>query len=115
MASVAYSPDGQTLIASAGTSVRLWNLGVPDSATSIANPVVLRGHSDSVTAVDYSPDGRHFASASSDGTALVWLSLDALVDASCRSVGRNLTQDEWRELLPGEDYQRTCEEWPSGP
>ena len=107
------APDGTALLVAAGEQVELWNLGVHDPSRSIANPVVLDGHVGKVTAVAYSPDGHHFASASADGTARVWLPLDALIDLSCRVVGRNLSQEEWRLLLPSEPYRTTCERWPS--
>jgi WD40 repeat protein len=110
---VAYSPDGKTLVIAAARTVELWNLGVPDPATSIANPVVLGGPVGTVTAVAFSPDGSHFAGASEDGTARVWLPLASLIDLSCRTVGHNLSQKEWTELLPGEP-RRTCEQWPTG-
>jgi len=102
------------LLVAAGEQVELWNLGVPDPSRSSANPVVLKGHVGDVGAVAYSADGEHFASASADGTARVWLPREALIDLSCREVGRNLSQAEWRLLLPSESYRRTCERWPPG-
>jgi WD40 repeat protein len=113
--SLAYSPDGDTLLVGSGSALKLWELSVRDPGRSDANPTVLHGHDATVNAVAYSRDGTRFASAGQDGKALVWRSLASLLDASCASVGRNLTQEEWRQLLPGEDYQRTCDQWPYGP
>ena len=60
--SVAFSPDGQTLVVAAGRTVQLWDLAAPDPESPIANPTVLRDHADVVDAVAYSPAGDRFAS-----------------------------------------------------
>ena len=102
------------MLVASGEEVELWNLGVSNPARSDANPVVLDGHVGEVTAVAYGADGKHFASASADGTARVWLPRDVLIDLSCRVVGRNLSQAEWGLLLPTEPYRTTCDEWARG-
>ena len=100
----------------AGT-VQLWDLGVSDPATSVANPLhpprTIEGPVD--TASPSALTASRFASSSQDGTARVWLSLNTLVDLGCNTVGRNLTHEEWRELLPPatKTYQKTCEQWPA--
>ena len=63
---VAFSPDSQTLASASGNSVQLW-----DAATG-ALKHTLEGHSDLVTSVAYSPDGRAIASGSRYGTILLW-------------------------------------------
>jgi len=40
--------------------------------------------------------------------------LDGLVDVACSIVGRNLTQAEWQQYFPGEEYRITCPQWPAG-
>jgi WD40 repeat protein/predicted ATPase/DNA-binding SARP family transcriptional activator len=63
--SVACSPDG-TLVASAGRTIRLWDLRSGGAIRS------LRGHSDDVEAIQFSPDGRRLISASRDTTLRLW-------------------------------------------
>ena len=50
------------------------------------------------------------------GTDMVW-DLDPAHWAStaCSVAGRNLTQAEWKQYLPGRPYQLTCPQWPAGP
>jgi WD40 repeat protein len=66
---VTFSPDGQ-LVASASASadrtVRLWNAATGEEVQK------LEGHSSSVSAVAFSPDGQLVASASADTTVRFW-------------------------------------------
>ncbi len=77
LAALAFSPDGQMLAAGGLNHViNLWQVD-----TLIANAerhlplrpaLTLRGHSQRISAVEFSSDGRALVSASGDGTAKVW-------------------------------------------
>jgi WD40 repeat protein len=84
---VAFSPDGSHLAStSQDGTVRVWDVspGKPDFAALLvqwatgkdaqAGPqaVVLKGHTDGVNGVAFSPDGARLASASDDKTVKVW-------------------------------------------
>ncbi len=58
------SPDGSILARAKGTDVRLVK---SDGAT-----VELTGHEDTVTSVDFSPDGQRLVTASRDNDAILW-------------------------------------------
>ncbi len=64
--SVAFSPDGNTIISCGGNNIHLW-----DSHTNqLLNTLI--GHLGSVNSVVFSPDGKTIASASNDRTIRLW-------------------------------------------
>lgn len=80
---VAYSPDGELLVACDRNLVKLYD---PASGKLIK---ALNGHQEYLTAIAISADGKHLASGSLDGSAVIWdvsssnplLQLDGHTDA----------------------------------
>ncbi|WP_405995056.1 helix-turn-helix domain-containing protein [Streptomyces sp. NBC_00986] len=63
---VAFSPDGRTIAAAAVTKVSLWDVA------SRKIRATLKGHTDTVWSVAFSPDGHLLATGSDDGTTRLW-------------------------------------------
>ena len=65
----------------------------------------LEGHSNGVSDVVFSPDGKFLFSASVDGTARTYLlNVDDLMSLALKRVHRQLTESECRQYL----HQETC-------
>jgi hypothetical protein len=78
--------------------------------------VARMNHEDSVRSFAFSPDGKYLATASSDGTARVWLLWpEDLVDEAYSRLTRNLTYQEWQRYLTDEPYHKTCPNLPIHP
>jgi WD40 repeat protein/energy-coupling factor transporter ATP-binding protein EcfA2 len=96
---MSFSPDSQWLATgSEDQSIRLWN---PNDLT--AAPIILSPRSQiSDWALTFSSDSRWLVSGHSDGKARLWpLKLEELSHIACQTAGRNLTQEEWQQFLPG--------------
>ncbi|UBU09249.1 WD40 repeat domain-containing protein [Nonomuraea gerenzanensis] len=105
-AALAFSPDGEIL--ATGTSrgdVLLWDLR---THRPLGTPMT--GHTSGVTALAYQRDGTAVATVAGDGTARLWNAGKPadLVGAACANAGRSLTREEWRSLVPQEEYRPTC-------
>ena len=64
--SVAFSPDGNTIVSCGGNNIHLW-----DSHTNQFLKTLI-GHTETVNSVVFSPDGNTIASASNDRTIRLW-------------------------------------------
>jgi WD40 repeat protein len=94
-------------------TARLWDLGAVNPA---AAPVVLQGQRgvyDGALAMSADTDGRWLVTGHHDGKARLWrLRVEDLIDLACRTAGRNLRDDEWRELTGEPDAPETCPNLP---
>ncbi len=106
---IAISPDSRWLVTgSEDKTARVWDL------KNLSNrPVVLGGHNGVITSVAISPDSRLIVTGSWDNTAKMWLlQPDDLISQGCKSAGRNLTREEWKQYVgPNDPYQKTCPEF----
>ncbi len=80
-------------------NVQLWTL----NGEQMSAGAVLKGHTDHITAIQVSRDGRWLVSASHDGTVRLWrLRMDDLLDQARRAVGRSFTKDGVGKRIPRE-------------
>jgi WD40 repeat protein/DNA-binding SARP family transcriptional activator len=102
--SVSYDPTGQEVMTtSSDGKFRLWDIA---SGKLVGAP--LPG-SDTSGWGTYFPDGKHVIAVFRSGIGVVWnINPAAWDDQACRIAHRNLTRTEWRDLLPGRGYTRTC-------
>lgn len=69
----ALSPSGRQVAIASARQIHVLSLDKNDRR----QPLVLRGHTKTVTSVDWSPDGGRVLTSSRDGTARVWLTDDS--------------------------------------
>jgi WD40 repeat protein len=106
-ASLAFTPDGRTLIAGGDRGIELWD---PSAQRRVGG--TLRGDRHFVEAVAASPDGRTFASAQRT-TARVWSDIlwrdeHELTSEICDLVGNDLTRAEWAQDAGGVPFRSVC-------
>ncbi|MBP2327930.1 WD40 repeat protein/energy-coupling factor transporter ATP-binding protein EcfA2 [Kibdelosporangium banguiense] len=100
---VAFSPDSTTLAFTSGeNTISLWNL---DKHTNWAR---LAGHTKAIRALAFSPDGRTLVTAG--GEMVLFWDTDAERAARqiCDTFWRDLTDDEWNQLVADLPRQNTC-------
>jgi WD40 repeat protein len=103
--SLEFGPDGHTLA--------IGGYGEPyaallDVATGAQLGPRLTAGRDTAT-VDVSPDGRSLLQTHGNGEGAVWdIDPESWARRACALANRTLTQEEWKEFLPGRPYEPAC-------
>jgi WD40 repeat protein/DNA-binding SARP family transcriptional activator len=100
------SPDGSTVVgADESGNVLVWDV---QTGTSIGDPLPGPASGKWLAAL-FTPDGRHVFVVSETGAGWDWnVDPSEWETRACRLAGRNLTQQEWEEILPDRPYHATC-------
>jgi WD40 repeat protein len=111
-ASAAWSSDGgRFAVGFSDGSTSVWTASKPE-----ARPMTFRASEGYVRAVALGARGEFLITGGDDGLIKYWpLEAKAAADSVCAFVMRNLTADEWNELVSRSiDYEVTCPNLPDG-
>ncbi|MGD8404443.1 MAG: TIR domain-containing protein [Anaerolineales bacterium] len=106
--SVTFSPDDRWL-AAGGTSTfaYLWDVSLGEEVSRLP-------HSEAVSSVSFSNDGKVLATVSRkvvqfwDIPALPLVPTSELIGVACSHLTANISESEWEVIFPGEDYRLIC-------
>jgi WD40 repeat protein/DNA-binding SARP family transcriptional activator len=100
-----FSPDGRTLAtASADGAVALWDV---ESQKPVGSPLTVEP--DTFASVTLSPDGSRLFAVSTRGDGIrLATAPEAWKRHACLVAGRELTESEWNDALPGRSYRAIC-------
>jgi WD40 repeat protein len=109
--------DGTLLVtASQSSQARLWDLkaeaplgaALPDPGLGW----IAGGRVPPLPAL--SSDGQYLAMTGANGTVIWSLDPQLWRDRACQLAGRNMTQNEWVNVMGDIPYSATCDRWPEG-
>ncbi len=103
-----FSPDDRWL-AAGGTSTfaYLWDISLGEEVSRLP-------HSEAVSSVSFSEDGKLLATVSRkvvqfwDIPALPLVPRSELIEVACSHLTANISESEWNVIFPGEDYRIIC-------
>jgi WD40 repeat protein len=104
---LAFAPNGRTLVTATGPAPRLWDVADPRNPAEVATLRSDNGRT--ITAVAFSPDGGTFATTSADGAIHVWDATVGQVERRvCAIAHPRMTVEQWQRYLPGVPYRPVC-------
>jgi WD40 repeat protein len=110
---LAFTPDSRTLVSGGAGTASIWSeeQGTSGGATLEVDP--LRSGAD--VSVGTQDEGRTVVTVTTGTGVRLWsVEPQRLLERACLVAKRNLTREEWREVLPNRSYERTCPQHPSG-
>lgn len=111
--SLVFTPDSDFLISGGAGAASIWNVeqGAGGGVTVDVDPL----RPETSVAVGTSDDGRTLVTFTAGTGVREWIVEPArLLEHACAVAGRNLTRQEWEDVLPARPYEATCPEHPSG-
>ena len=104
---LAISPDGDILATgSSDRTLRLWDI---ETQQTIGAPLAGPGRGVGAVAPYFTRDGSGLIASYDTGIAYRWdLRPESLARHACEVAGRRLTRQEWKQFLPGRDYDPAC-------
>ena len=105
--SMVFAPDSNFLITGGAGEAAIWN--VQRGASGGVQVEVDPSRRDAMVLVGVRDDGRTLITFT-DGTGVrAWdVAPERLLEHACAIAGRNLTEEEWSEVLPDRPYEHTC-------
>ncbi|HSK27055.1 MAG TPA: BTAD domain-containing putative transcriptional regulator, partial [Jiangellales bacterium] len=110
--SMVFTPDSDFLVTGGAGKAAIWD--VHEGAKGGVQLEVDPSRRDARVLVGVRDDGTLVTFSTGTGV-LEWdIAPERLLEHACTLVGRNLTKQEWADVLPDRGYERTCPQHPAG-